>query len=54
MTRTIFYKYIKLKGFRRQADLRYSQGYDDDSEDVKEDNDNMEDKDNMNDKDNLL
>ena len=44
---------ITLKGFRRQADLSYSQGYDEDGEDVKEDND-KDDMDNMNDKDNLL
>ena len=46
---------IKLKGLRRQADLSYSQGYDDDGEDGKDDNvkeDN--DKGGMNDKHNLL
>ena len=42
---------IKLKGLRRQADLSYSQGYEDGKDDmVKEDND----KGDMNDKDNLL
>ena len=29
---------IKLKGFIRQADLSYSQGYDDDGEDDKDTN----------------
>ena len=46
---------IKLKGLRRQADLSYSQGYDEDGEDGKDDNvkeDNN--KGDMNDKDNLL
>ena len=38
---------IKLKGFIRQVDLSYSQGYDDTGKDGN-------DKDNMNDKDNLL
>ena len=46
---------IKLKGFIRQADLSYSQRYDDDGE---EDKDNYfqddNDKGGMNDKDNLL
>ena len=53
----IYYKYImwgiKLKGFMRQVDLSYSQGYDD----TGKDGNNMDDKDNMddmNDKDNLL
>ena len=41
---------IKLKGLRRQADLSYWQGYDDDGEDGKDDNV----KEDMNDKDNLL
>ena len=46
---------IKLKGLRRQADLSYLQGYDDDGEDgkddnIKEDNENYD----MNDKDNSL
>ena len=53
---------IKLKGFISQADLSYSQGYDDNGEDGKDDNDkddmnNKDDvnhKDNMNGKDNLL
>ena len=57
---------IKLKGLRRQADLSYSQGYDDNGEDgkddnVKEDNDKGDkegnvkyNKDDMNDKYNLL
>ena len=55
-TRTIYYKYvmwgIKLKGFVRQVDLSYSQGYDDTFKDGNDmdDKDNM---DNMNDKDNL-
>ena len=29
---------IKLKGFRRQANLSYSQGYDDNGEEWKDDN----------------
>ena len=53
---------IKLKGFIRQADLSYSQSYDDNGEDGKDDNDkddmnnkdDVNDKDNMNGKDNLL
>ena len=51
---TIYYNYImlgiKLKGFRRQADVSCSQGYDDNREEGKDDNvkyDNS--KDNMND-----
>ena len=45
---------IKLKGFIRQVDLSYSQGYDDDNgEEGKEDNVNY-DKDDMNNKDNLF
>ena len=59
MTRTIYYKYmmwgIKLKDFKRQAGLRYSQDQDEGGKDgkddnVKEDNENFD----MNDKDNLL
>ena len=53
----IYYKYImwgiKLKGFMRQVDLSYSQGYDD----TGKDGNDMDDKDNMdvmNDKDNFL
>ena len=55
----IYFKYvmwgIKLKGLRTQADLSYSQGYDDDGDyskddNIKEDND----KGDMYDKDNLL
>ena len=42
---------IKLKGFIRQIDLNYSQGYGDEGEDGKEDNVKY-DKDNMNDKGN--
>ena len=53
---------INLKGFIRQADLSYSQSYDDNGEDGKDDNnkedmnnkDYMNNKDNMNGKDNLL
>ena len=40
---------IKLKGFVRQVDLSYSQGYDDDEEEGKEDNVKY-DKGDMNDK----
>ena len=44
---------IKLKGFIRQAYLSYSQGYDDNGEEGKENNVKYDmDKDNMNDKDN--
>ena len=57
MTRTIHYKYIiwgiKLNCFIRQADLSYSQVYDDDGEEGEDDNvKNDNDKDDMNDKDN--
>ena len=46
---------IKLKGFIRQADLSYSQSYDDDGEDDKDNNfQDDNDKGGMNDKDNLL
>ena len=47
---------IKLKGLRRQDDLSYSQGYEDEGEDGKDDNDkgDMNVKGNMNNKDNLL
>ena len=55
----IYFKYvmwgIKLKGLRTQADISYSQGYDDDGDYSKDDNikeDNN--KGDMNDKDNLL
>ena len=42
---------IKLKGFIRQGDLSYSQGYDDDGEEGEDDNvKNDNDKDNMNEK----
>ena len=44
---------IKIKGFMRQVDLSYSQGYDD----TGKDGNDMDDKDNMdvrNDKDNFL
>ena len=44
---------IKIKGFMRQVDLSYSQGYDD----TGNDGNDMDDKDNMdvmNDKDNFL
>ena len=59
----IYSKYImwgiKLKGFIIQADLSYSQGYDDNGEEGKDDNDkdDMNNKDDVNDKngkDNLL
>ena len=46
---------IKFKGLRRQADISYSQGYEDEGEDGKDDmvkEDNV--KGDMNDKDNLL
>ena len=42
---------IKLKGFIRQVDLSYLQGYDDDGEEGKEDNVKC-DKDDMNNRDN--
>ena len=46
---------IKLKGFIRQVDLSYSQGYDDDGEEGMEDNVKYnKDKGDMNNKDNLL
>ena len=46
---------IKLKGFIRQADLSYSQSYDDDGEDDKDNNfQDDNDKGGMNGKDNLL
>ena len=56
MTRTIYYNYImlgiKLKCFRRQADVICSQGYDDNREEGKDDNVKYgNSKDNMNDKD---
>ena len=44
---------IKLKGFKIQADLSYSQGYDDNGEGGKDDN-NKDDMNNKNGKDNLL
>ena len=44
---------IKLKGFIRQIDLNYSQGYGDEGEEGKEDNVKY-DKGDMNDKDHLL
>ena len=56
----IYSKYImwviKLKGFISQADLSYSQDYDGNGEDGKDDNnkDDMNNKDDVNDKDNLL
>ena len=56
----IYSKYImwgiKLKGFISQADLSYSQDYDDNGADGKDDydKDDMNNKDNMNDKDNLI
>ena len=47
---------IKLKGFISQADLSYSQDYDGNGEDGKDDNNknDMNNKDDVNDKDNLL
>ena len=55
----IYSKYImwgiKLKGFISQADLSYSQGYDDNGKDDKDDNDkdDMNNKDYVNDKDDI-
>ena len=47
---------IKLESFISQADLCYSQDYDDNGADGKDDydKDDMNNKDNMNDKDNLI